>query len=289
MKNLCLTIGLAWVLCALCVPAHAYVLSAEEILKYSNRAQGYDKGLLARETVLVYPETGEAEPQTFTGTARYRFSDSFREDLQKDGQKEVFAVSPRGAARVRDGKLLSDEQGPYDLFKDLLLYRRYLRLKNRLELSGVNVNRVSLGRYNGKIAYVIGAQYPDETVPQVWIDKKTFLPLRWIVTRKKPGSPATGVEVRYEDWRPLETSKSKPPSRFYPFTITILENNRVVSQRKAVECVRNPEHGPRDFDVRRIKARAEPMEGAREKPAPPSMDEVKKALRDFRNLYDRKP
>ncbi len=121
--------------------APAYSLPAQQVLEFAVKAMGQSRGLAVDETVLVFPGTADAEPLKFTGTAQYRFPDTFREHISNTDEKEVFVVSPKGSARVRGDILIADTEDLFDLYKDILLYQKSSLLLERMELSGVNVTR----------------------------------------------------------------------------------------------------------------------------------------------------
>lgn len=59
---------------------------------------------------------------------------------------------------------------------------------------GVPLKDVNLGRFDGRIAYVIGGR-PTATTPLAWIDKESFQPVRLLFTEGK-----TAVDVRFLGW-----------------------------------------------------------------------------------------
>ena len=99
----------------------------------------------------------------------------------------------------------------FDLYKDILFYHSREALVDRLLQLGVDVTISSLGRFEEKIAFVIGAEYPDESVSQVWIDQDTFLPLRWIIKGVNPAGESDTIEIRYLVW--WKVGKLRYPSR----------------------------------------------------------------------------
>jgi hypothetical protein len=56
--------------------------------------------------------------------------------------------------------------------------RVYAEVLSRL---GIGLGDVFLGRFGGRIAYVLGAR-PSEKKPQVWVDKQTFQPVRIVAS-----------------------------------------------------------------------------------------------------------
>jgi hypothetical protein len=83
-----------------------------------------------------------------------------------------------------------------------------------LQARGIDENVVTLGRLDKRVCYVIGAKPWETNKPQLWIDKKLYLPARLIEVDKASGSvtdtrligigaPGTGewFPRRIEVWR----------------------------------------------------------------------------------------
>jgi hypothetical protein len=82
--------------------------------------------------------------------------------------------------------------------------------------SGTDIGVRSLGRFHGRVAFVVGAGAKDRKSPQIWIDKDSFNVLRLIA-----GSPAS-LEVKLTEYH-----TSPLPGRF-PRNIEILSGGRTV-------------------------------------------------------------
>lgn len=296
--------------------ALAYVIPPEQVLEFSVKAMGRLKSLTVTETLIEYgppaapetpglkappmaipagpapesePETAEAQPVELTRvstTLKYQFPAKFREEVELGGSERVFAVSGGSAAKVLGNRLVGESEDPLDFYKDILLFRDPQLLYERLLLDGINPDNWSLGRFQGRVAYVIGARYPDESRPQLWIDKKTFLPMRWIVTRQVAGAQAPGLEIRYEDWQGLTYRKNKATT-LYPRRILFYENGLLTRERLVEGFSVNPDFPRRDFDVPLIKATTLPSDTLQEeRNFAPDIQEVHNLLDNFRKMYE---
>ena len=294
--------------------AQAYVLPAEQIFTFMTRALGPLRSLTIQETVIIHPDSPENQaPETvneaagamlkdvekadpsenapqsvqLSGKISYRFSSRFREDINGLEGDNILIVSPRGAAKVIGNRLVAESEDQYDLFKEPLMARNPKILMNRLSLSGVNTEITSLGRWRGGIAYIIGAQYPDETSPQIWIDKKTFLPVRYITTRSVPGIAHEGLEVIYEDWRGLAANKDNKPKARYPGRIVFVQNKKILSERIMESYAVNPSLDENLFSISAVKASYEPSPVLMEEQSMSSeMDEVREVIDGFRRVVE---
>jgi hypothetical protein len=97
---------------------------------------------------------------------------------------------------------------------------------------GVALETVSLGRFDGRIAYVVGAQPFEKERPQIWVDKATYQPARVIAqsgglmvdTRLVGfGSPIGG------DWFPRLIEVQAPPDTRLRFLTEKVAANPKVS------------------------------------------------------------
>ena len=94
---------------------------------------------------------------------------------------------------------------------------------------------------------MLGAQYPDETVPQLWLDKETFRPMRWLLKPASAGNLSEALEVRYGDWR-------KVSSIWYPERIEFYLGDRLLRRMQVQRTRVNPKFSNRLFDVAYLKS-----------------------------------
>ena len=142
---------------------------------------------------------------------RFVFSHAFRSDAKSLESERIHIFNRNRSLTVIDGHIVPDTQNRFNLYKDLLLYRSREKLSERLLELGVDVFVSSLGRFEDKIAFVIGADYPDESVSQIWIDQETFLPIRWIIKDPIRSEYSDALEIRYLLW--WKVGKTRYPSR----------------------------------------------------------------------------
>ncbi|MFH2099300.1 MAG: hypothetical protein ABIJ95_07310 [Pseudomonadota bacterium] len=291
--------------------AGAYVLPGQQILEFTAKAMGNAKSLSATELLILLPgpssytETamapeGKADGEGIGETAPllaqpgalslscgvqvyYRFPGSYRDEARCPQMDLLYVHSGDRTARIVGGMFVDGSEGPLDSVKDLLLFRSAEPLAERLSLLGVDLETTSMGRWNNRITWVLGALYPDETVPQVWIDRETRLPVRWIVTRMAPASNRAGLDVRFENWTNLGTQNR--PFRV-PGRTQIFQDGRLIRERTLVRAEMDPALSPALFDLSAIlrdHPPPEPENLPENHDGPP--DEVRKAIEDFRDIY----
>jgi hypothetical protein len=98
-----------------------------------------------------------------------------------------------------------------------------------LAQAGVSLGDVYLGRFNGRIAYVLGAR-PSELKPQAWIDKQSYQPLRLIA----PLAGSALADVRLLDYG------SPAGGEAFPRAVEVWESNELKARFTVDKVVPNP-------------------------------------------------
>jgi hypothetical protein len=272
----------AFIVLGLAVASHSYVLPAKQILDFMIEQFGSARTFVVFQKTVIYDPALEGGMRELEETLYYRYPDRFRGEVSTPEGEQVRVVGPEGAILVTNGKIIGETENPFDHFKDLLLYRHAEFLLERLSQMDINLDIVSLGRYKDKIAYVIGAKYPDESVPQIWIEKDTFRPIRYVV--RGCGSKDAGLEeIEYADYTPLGKD------RWYPARILFSKNGRLGRMYVLKTFKVNQELHDQLFDIAHLKTVYQPI--ASTEPTltvtPTSeLDEVEKTIRDFRKTFE---
>jgi len=231
-------VALAVLTWACLVPAvSAYVPRPAQLIEMMLANSGTASRLQVDQRLSVFPEQGESA--VYNETLSFAFPDRFHAQIISGPQQRLLVVSGEATVRVM-GDALSDSQDRLDLYKDLILYRQPNALLRRLESLGVNTAVVSLGRLDDQPVFVLGAVYPNQTTAQLWLDKQTFRPLRWIID--------AGLQVRYLNWK-------RSQGIWYPERIEILRQGRLVVSAEADRIQVDGPMAPGLFDVQAIKRR----------------------------------
>jgi hypothetical protein len=226
------------------------------------------------------PEALEPETLELEGTLRYVFSRAFRSDARSPDSERIYLDVGGRTLTIVDNMIVPDSANRFDLFKDILLYRSREALAARLLQLGVDPAVSSLGRFEEKIAFVIGAQYPDETGNQLWVDKDTLLPLRLIIRGVYGAGNSSVAEIRYLVWWKVGETR-------YPSKIEFYQDGNLVRVSQAQSFEENAMFSEDLFDIDHLKAvypRA-PLQ-----PIPPKAaeepSEVQKAIEDFKRIFE---
>ncbi|RZB38304.1 MAG: hypothetical protein SRB2_00052 [Desulfobacteraceae bacterium Eth-SRB2] len=277
-KSLVIFLGFALVTC-LYAPTNAYVLPGPYILKLMTQNLGKAKSLLVSQTLAIHDESPQKIGVELSETLRYVFPETFRSDTLSENGNRIHVLSKGKAVTVIDGKIADESDNRYDRYKDILLFKPREMLKDKLSLLGVDVTVSSLGRFQGKPAYVLGAQYPDETTPQIWLDKDTFRPFRWIMTSKPEQSRENRLEVRYLEWQKFQKT-------WYPMRIEFFMAGVRVREIHVQNINVNSSFSKELFDIKHLKSlypQAAPAE--QEQGKKDDLNEVQKTIEDFKKLY----
>ena len=254
---------------------YAYVLPGSYLLKLMIQNLGNSNRLLVTQKLVLHDDNPNMSADELSETLMFVFPKTFRSDIASENIQRIRILSNGIVFTVIDGKISDEPENSYDHYKDLILYRSREILQERLSNLGVDVKVTSLGRFQGKPAYVLGALYPDETSPQVWLDKKTFLPFRWIIT----SNATQNLEVLYLNWKKLNRT-------WYPMRIDFFSNGNLVREIHVQDIKVNPSFQADSFDIQQLKSRypqdapAEPQNGGKEE-----LDEVQKTIEEFKNIY----
>jgi outer membrane lipoprotein-sorting protein len=261
-------------------PANAYVLPGPYILELMTKNLGKAKSLLISQTLVIHDDTLQKSGVEINETLRYVYPETFRSDTLSEHVHRIHVLSKGKAVTVIDGKIADESDNRYDRYKNILLFKPGKMLQDELSLLGVDVTVSSLGRFQGKPAYVLGAQYPDETTAQIWLDKDTYRPFRWIMTSKDGKSRENSLEVRYVQWQKVQNT-------WYPMRIEFFMAGILVREIHVQNIKANPSFSKKLFDIKHLKSlypQGPPAE--QEQKNKKDLNEVQKTIEDFKKLYE---
>ena len=232
----------------------------------------------------VSEETDEAEAQPETiqldESLRYVFSEAFRSDIVSDDNQRIFVFRDGQTLTVIDGVISGNGENRFDYYKDLLLYRSREALSDRLSSLGVDVTVSSLGKFDGQLAFVLGAEYPDESLPQVWIDLAAFYPLRMIIPSRSNPYSTDFLEIRYSEWQ-------KIGQLWYPMRTEFIQDGITVRAIEVNDYQVNPGFSKDIFDIARLKLEyRQPVKTTAPTDATNELSEVQKTIEEFKKMFE---
>ena len=269
-----------WHLFPCLFPSYAYVLQGPHILDLMIESYGTPHRLLVTQTLKFFSPGRQEAQREIIETLGYAFPDYFRADIQSEETQRIYIQSLEETFILLDGNTESDKESSFDLYKDILLFRTRELMEKRLDRYGVDVSVSSLGRFEDRLAYVVGAQYPDESVPQIWIDKESLLPFRWIVTRTVDANQNDALEVRYLQWQ-------KRSNAYYPMEIAFYQGDSLLRTISVQDVQVDPTFPDAYFDISYQKSIYQSTHvEASDSGETEEINDVQKAIEDFKKIYE---
>lgn len=239
----------------------------------------HQPGQLPDEVLLAPPAP---KPVQLEESLKYVFSRAFRSDIVSDITRRIHVFNAGRALTVIDGTIADTEASRFDLYKDLLLYRSRATLSQRLADLGVDVSVSSLGKFDNRLALVVGAEFPDTSVPQIWVDKETFHPLRMIIppAPKPYGTSSGALEFRYADWQQIGKI-------WYPMQIEFIQDGMTVRAVEVSNYQIDPSFPKGIFDIARLMSAYPRGVQPSERPVKSEgLSEVQKTIEQFKKLFE---
>lgn len=262
------------------VPANAYLLQGPHILELMTQNIGTTKNLFVSQKLVFYDESFKEGSIELKETLKYIFPEKFRSDIVSKNSKRIHVVSKGRSLTVIDGKTVAGHETIFDRYKDIILYNSRSALVQRLAHLGINVSVSSLGRFENKPVYVLGAQYPDESVSQIWLNKDTFRPFRWIINSKKPGGRRDFLEIRYYKWRKISKI-------WYPMHIEFYQDDSLIRMIEVDEIKVDPGISAGLFDINRLKSTyPKDTQVPLKQHQSGELSEVRKMIEEFKKIYE---
>jgi len=289
IKSLLLLIIL---LCGMRTTADSYVLKAPHIIDLMVRNMGNAKSIDIIQTLLLYPDNHTQNTTELTETAKYDFPLAFRSDISSAKIQKIHLVSHGEVCTMLDGRIVvNNSQRPnsgFDIYKDILLLRSRTLLQQHLDSLGVDTAISSIGRFQNRIFYVVGAQYPNVEPMQLWVDRETLRPARWIIQGKHEARSESTYEIRYLEWRRFE--QNSKIGFWYPMRIRFFLNDRLMREIVVKSLKINPAFAKTVFDIAHLKSlyphnNSGDNSGRMNLDKTSEIDEIQKTIHDFQRLY----
>lgn len=278
-KTLILASALAIVLSA-GLTARAYVLTAPHILELMVRSIGRAESLEIHQKLFVYNVHDAEDVVEAEEISRWIFPNRFRTEIRSKHGEIIHVFSKGAVLKVIDGRIMGESESGFDLYKDLFLIDNRRKLMKRLSHLGVQTSVTSLGRFEDRLAYVVGARYPDESIPQLWVDKDDFRPFRWLLTGKSGDGSEDFLEVRFLEWREVKKGFQRPMKTLF------YRNGKLVREIRVEDVRVNALISNDLFDMELLQTLYQPSASPLPEAEGKEEGEVQKNLNNFRKMYE---
>lgn len=260
----------------------AYVLEGPQVLELMvNKLKG-PTTLHVFQQVTIEDPLVAPQPVTLTENLYYLYPDRFRAETQHTDTQRILVSTPDQVLTIVDNTIASQQEGRFDRYKDPLLFLSHDLLHGILSNHGVDIGVTSLGRWDDQLAWIIGAQYPDESHSQVWIDKERFFPLRWIsiLSGRLPSQEPDRLEFVYRNWQ-------KQGGVWYPHLIETYHNQQRIRVARVQEIRANVTLQAEMFDIAHLMSIYPSADVQnQEQQDQTQMDEVDRTLDDFKKKFE---
>lgn len=266
----------------------AYVVKGPHVIDLMVRNMGEAQTLEIDQTLFLHTQDYTQRVKTVRETVKYDIPLAFRSDISTARIKQIHLASQGDVCTMLDGKIVFDDLQPpnnvFDLYKDVLLLRSGERLRRHLKKLGMDIAISSLGRFQNRIFYVVGAQYPDARPMQLWVDRETLRPWRWVLPGKNKDGVESKFEIRYLEWK--HWGQNSKTGFWHPMRVRFFWNDRLTREIVVNKVKPNPKFRKTVFDIAYLKSQYPQQHGGRmDLSGPSEIDEIKKTIQDFQRLY----
>lgn len=255
-------------------PLPAYVLQGEHILELMVKELGTADTLRVVQTVTNLQSQDPDHPVVTREIVTYGYPDRYRVDSENGTNQTLFVREGERTAVFENRVPAHTSRGRRWFYADVLLNGPRHRLADRLALAGVDVSVSSLGRHEGRVCYVVGAEYPDEAPAQLWVDQATLRPYRALL----PGVSREVDESGQLDFRYLEWSQTE--QAWYPRHIEVLRSGLPFLDVRAESVAIHPQPEPGFFSIAARMAEAQAFRATEE-----AVSEESPLLPDHREFF----
>lgn len=263
------------------MPAFSYVLKGPHILYKMKEKLGTSETLLVSGKLRLY-NTGENSVGYVecSETLRYGYPESFRSDVFSDMSHQISIASFDKEITILNDKITSQKGLQFNGYKDIFLFKSVELLKHKLRRQGIGTDISSMGRFDGNLVYIVGAQYPDEATPQLMVDKNSFLPVRLLLPFGLTDTGNNFLDIRFHEWR-------KNGKIWYPGVIDFYTNGQLTREFVTDEEIVNPSFDENTFDIDYyMSLYSSGFSSPDADSSSDKIDEVQKTIDDFNKIYE---
>lgn len=214
----------------------SFVLPASQIIEFMTKRFEGLKALRITQLTIVKDMDQDME-RALGEIIEVVSPDAYRSEVVGQPGTRLTIQSGSRTLRIVDNRLASESEGNDFLYRFLLLDQTPARVQSKLRSMGINIDKVSLTRLDGTVAYVIGEKEGDN--PRLIVDKERFLPL---LLRYGNAS------FRFSDYNEIMEGT------WYPYHIVFSSYGNIVEEYMAKEITANPPVDITQFSIPLIKS-----------------------------------
>jgi len=219
-------------------PCHglSYVLPSDQIVEFMANRFAALKSLKILRVATIKDFYGQTE-KAFGEIIEVMSPDRFRADVAGQPGTRLIVHSGSKTLRIINGTIVTGLERDHFQYHFLLVAQDPQRILKALQREDINTNTVSLTRFEGKIAYLIGDK--EEGSPRLLVEKDRFLPLLLALD---------DFSVRFSDYREIAEQT------WYPYQIVYSSYGSIAEEYSVQDVTVNPPLDMTQFSIPLIRA-----------------------------------
>jgi outer membrane lipoprotein-sorting protein len=215
---------------------HSYILPSTQIIQFMAKKYASVKTLQITQLTQTL-HLDNAKEVVFGELISLMAPDHYRSEVAGQPEKRIIVHNGGRTIRIIEGEVDYRKEKRAFLFYFLLLAQDKRHVLKKLEQLDINLDAVSLTRFEGRIAYLIGNK--EDGSPQLLVDKDLFVPLML-----RYG----GVDAFASDFTELKPRLWYPRSILFSYTGTHIEDY-FQEEYRIKNIVINPSINASLFDI----------------------------------------
>ena len=213
-----------------------YVLPSAQIIEFMANRFAALKTLRILQLTTIKDFHGETE-KAFGEIIEVMSPDLYRADVAGQPGTRLIVHSGSKTLRIINGTIVSGLERDHFLYHFLFVAQDPQRILKVLQNENINLDTVSLTRFDGKIAYLIGDK--EEGSPRLLVDKDRFLPVLLVLD---------DFSVQFSDYRKIGEKT------WYPYQIVYSSYGSTVEEYSVQDVTINPPLDVTQFSIPLIRA-----------------------------------
>jgi outer membrane lipoprotein-sorting protein len=214
-----------------------YVLPSTQIIQFMTDRYADIKALRIIQLTTVKDMDQETE-RTFGEIIEVMSPDLYRSEVAGQPSTRLIVHNGSKTLRIINNRTTTDMDSNDFLYRFLLLAQSPQRIQKSLQDKGINLDKVSLTRFDERVAYLIGDK--DEGKPQLLVDKDHFSPLLLSYDT---------FSFHFSDYREIMQDT------WYPYRIVYSSDGIIVEEYMVKDITVNPPVDATQFSIPFIRSR----------------------------------
>lgn len=213
-----------------------YVLPSSQIIEFMAHRFAALKTVRIVQVTAIKDFHSETE-KAFGEIIEVMSPDLYRADVAGQPGTRLIVHSGSKTLRIINGTIVSGLERDHFLYPFLFVAQDPQRILKVLQNENINLDTVSLTRFDGKIAYLIGDK--EEGSPRLLVEKDRFLPVLLVFD---------DFSVQFSDYREIGEET------WYPYQIVYSSYGSTVEEYSVQDVTINPPFDVTQFSIPLIRA-----------------------------------